>query len=1250
MAQDHTHRDTDEVEKINGSEVITQRKEESTKGASPTTRRRFVGGLASLIAASAFSLTVADETAAQVTEGNDRPTQRLTSPDGTVEVLVDVADGMPRYSVAYDGTTVVDDAGLGFEFQNQPDFVEGLTVTGSERSTTDEIWTPVWDQYDEICEHYEELRLGLAESGEDGRALTVEIRAFDDGVGFRYVFPEAGGFGDFIVSAERTEFAFADDYAAWWIPNDFNSYEYTYNETPLSEVGARSPFGGAHTPITMQAADDLYVSVHEADLVDYAGMAVEPTSEGGATFETALAPLPDGTKVLASEPHRSPWRTIQLGERPGDLIESNLIVNLNEDYDPAEFPQGVDWIEPQKFIGVWWLMITGRAQWEYQGMQTGNHGAQTGRVKQYMDFASEHDIPGVLVEGWNEGWSSYPDGGGGAFDFTEPYPDFDLQEVTSYGPSLDPPTQMTMHNETAGGFENYESQLDEAFPLYDGLGVHTVKTGYVNDDGNLTGEGHNHHNQVLVNHHHLVARTAAANRQMLEMHEPIHPTGRRRSYPNLMTREGVYGQEYDSFGEVPPSHHVTFPFTRMLGGPVEFTPGIFDMDSGSGGVETTRAKQLAMYPTYFSGLQMVADLPSSYLADQPSTISAGDVAQAEFGNHDGFTEASSWANAQGERYVEFDPNSVDTGSAVTWTLEDTASGEYDMHLRYASDAENNAVPADESRTATITVDGSPAAQVTFQTTDYWDVWDSVSATVTLEADSETVGVLLAEDDSGGFNLDSVALTDTGEPMPEPETAPIRGSTIDAFQFIEDVPASGWDDTRVLDSAIGDYMVTARQKDDVWYVGAMTDEGGRALNVDLGFLSPRSEKGRKHGKGRRHGRGNRHGPRGPKYVAEIYSDGIDARYDKNLEPVRIDEAIVTPDTTLLASMVGSGGTAVRLRPARGREIHELPTYQRPDQDIEVSIDSETFIREPFIRATGSNDGAYIGGTTVEVVVDGEVRTVSNVRFPPNTADATDEFSYALDEPGTYEVTIRTTDGDTLATKTVTVTPPETVAAIDDSTGDDDGPGAYTYPTADAYRDGAFDLSSVSVAQTPSLARFTFEVENLYDVWGGRFSPHMFVLWARDPEMSGGTTESLDDLGANVSFEQPWHYRLYITGWAMGAVNAGGSALTDENGSAIPLRPTVDFDAGTVTLDIARNAFGGTDLANLEIVAGVGSEEYGHFRPVLAEASGHRFGGAKADAVDQAPLLIDVTTPEDVSQEAALDYSADTLATLSYVPLE
>jgi hypothetical protein len=1127
-------------------------------------RRKFVGGLASLFAASAFSVTVPDDVAARVTEGDDSPTQTVTSPDGAVEVTVDVEDGVPSYSVAYGETTVVADSALGFEFRNQEPFGEGIAVTGSERSTHDSTWTPIWDQYDEIRERYEELRVGLRESGGAGRSLTLAVRAFDDGVGFRYVFPEDGGFGDFVVSSERTEFAFGGDYTAWWIQNDFNSYEYAYNETTLSEIGSESPTGGAHTPITMRA-DDLYLSVHEADLVDYASMAVEPVSEGSTTFESTLAPLPDGTKVTASAPHRTPWRTIQLGERPGDLVESSLIVNLNEPRDPAAFPKGTDWIEPQKFLGVWWLMITGRADWQYLGPRTGNHGAQTGRMKQYMDFASEHAIPSVLVEGWNEGWNSYP-GDGSTMDFDDPYPDFDWAEVTEYGRRLDPPVRMTSHNETAGNVTNYETQLDNdpnPFADYEELGIRSIKTGYVADSGvSIDGTIYNHHCQPMVNHHHLVYRKAAEHRQMLEIHEPIKPTGERRTYPNVMTREGVLGQEYDSFGYVSPSHHVTFPFTRMLGGPVEYTPGIFDADSGSGGIETTRAKQLAMYPTYFSGLHMVADLPSSYLADRPATLSVGDVAQAEFGDLDGFSVGAKWANAQGGRYVPIDPNTVDGGATISWTVEQVGNaGEYDLHLRYANDAEDNAVPAGTPRTATVVVDGSAQARVTFPTTDYWDAWGTVSTTVSLDAGDNTVSVTLTDGDTGGLNLDSVAVTKLGASMPDPETDPICGPTVDAFQFVEDVPAAGWDDTRVLDAAIGEYMLTARRKDDEWYVGAMTDENGRALDVSLDFLSdaPGTRKGHeKHrGKGesdgKPRGRGNGEGRGKPKghrngtaggheradgkghtkgtYVAEIYSDGIEASYDENLTDVRVDKAIVTANSTVLASMIETGGTAVRLRPATSEDVSELPVYERPSQDLDVSIASETFIKEPFIRATGSNSGDYIGGTNVELLVDGEIRATENVRFPPNSSGQTDEFSYAIGDAGTYDVTVRKTDGTVLAAETVTIKPPATVASLSDPSGDDYGPGAYTYPTAGAFEDGAFDLRSFTVEQTPSICQFTFEVENLYNVWGsGRgFSPQMFVLWVRDPNESGGSTASLDDLKATTAFEDAWHYRLEVSGF-------------------------------------------------------------------------------------------------------------------------
>jgi hypothetical protein len=439
----------------------------------------------SLLAASAFSLEVPEAAAAQVENGATESTQTVTSPDGRLSVTVDVSSGEATYSVSHDGTTVVSESGLGFEFEDQAPFETGLRVTGTERTTYDETWEPIWDQYAEIREHYTELRVGLTEErgsgaqaatagqstststptptgartetettqppatepastatatpsdtstpattstsarggtttptqtpattteateqaaaatgreAASGRSLTLVVRVFDDGVGFRYVFPEESGFGDFVVTSERTEFAFTDDHTSWWVENDFDSYEYAYEETPLSQVGSGTSYDGAHTPFTVRTAEGRYLSVHEASLVDYAAMAVEPGAEP-TTFESVLAPLPDGTKVRATVPHRTPWRTIQVGTSPGDLVESNLIVNLNEPYDPSEFPAGTDWVVPEKFIGVWWLMITGRAEWEYRGPRTGNHGAQTGRMKRYMEFASEHGIPSVLVEG-----------------------------------------------------------------------------------------------------------------------------------------------------------------------------------------------------------------------------------------------------------------------------------------------------------------------------------------------------------------------------------------------------------------------------------------------------------------------------------------------------------------------------------------------------------------------------------------------------------------------------------------------------------------------------------------------------------------------------------------------------------------------------------------------------------------------------------------------------------------------------------
>jgi len=1176
-------------------------------------RRDFLGGL-SLTAAAAFSLTVPAHAAARVANDQDSAVQTLSSPDGSIEVTVDVQDGSLTYGVTHDGSTVVGDSSLGFEFQNQPAFGEGLTVTGSERTSTDETWTPVWDQYDEIRDHHEELRIGLEESDDPGRSLTLALRAFDDGVAFRYVFPQDSGFGDFAITAERTQFAFEGDHTSWWIQNDYDSYEYGYRETPLSELGTGTSYDGVHTPLTMRTDDDRYVSVHEADLLDYAAMGLEPT-ETATTLESDLAPLPDGTKVTASAPHRTPWRTVQITDRPGALIESNLIVNCNEPLDPEDFPQGTDWIEPGKFIGIWWLMITDRANWQYRGPNQGNHAAKTGRMKQYMDFASEHGIRSVLVEGWNVGWGSYP-GSGDTMDFDQPYEDFDLEAVTDYGQSLDPPVEMTAHNETSGNISRYESQLAEDpnhFADYDDLGIHSIKTGYVADSGvRIDGEIHNHHCQPMVNHHHLVYREAAKHRQMLEIHEPVKPTGERRRFPNVMTKEGVYGQEYDSFGTISPGQHVTYPFTRMLAGPVEFTPGIFDMDSGSGGIETTRAKQLAMYPTYLSGLHMVADLPSSYLADQPATLSVGGVGQAEFADLGPFNAEAAWGHAQGERYVPMDRASGSSGSRLTWTVEDVPeAGEYDVHVRYANGSGS-------AKTLSV-VAGGTETQLTFPETDNWDVWDSVSTTVSLDAGDETVGVKLAEGDSGRINVDAIAVSQPGESMPEPETDPIRGPTVEEFQFIEDVPAAGWDDTRVLDSAIGEYTITARRKGEEWFVGVITGADARVLDVPLEFLDD------------------------GQYVAELYGDGADAAFDTNLEDVSVDAVLVDAGTTLLASLVESGGLAVRLRPAEAADQDALSRYERPVQDVSASIRSNILTNQSFATVTVENEGSHVGGTEIELVVDGDVVERLNARASPGES-RTVSLGHRFTDGGTYDVEIRTGAATTVASQSVTVVRPQSVAAFLDPFGDDGGAGEYTYPTGSAYRSGAFDLQSLVVTSTPDLARFAFEVATLYDAQDTPrgFSPHMFVLWIHDPSADGGRTSAREDLGANVDFERPWHYRVAASGSTASVVSADGSTLFESS----EINTVVDTESNTATVEVPRSAFDG-DLSTLAIAAGTHAAADGTLRDVAAEATDSAFGGA--DPAENAPRLSDIVTPEGVEQSEALSYGSDDRASLPFVPL-
>lgn len=544
--------------------------------------------------------------------------QSIESPDGQLRVQFALREGTPTYAVSYDGQSLIDRSSLGFEFEDTPPLGDDMVVTGIRRRSTDTTWEPVWGTTDSVRNHYNELAVGLAERYEPGRSLTLLLRVYDDGVAFRYVLPEQEGLEEFAITDERTTFRFADDYTCWWIPDNYESYEDIYQKTPLSGIESTPEVGaevdGTNTPLTMRVDDDLYMSLHEADLTDYAGMTATRVTDYPSVFESTLVPLPDGTKVKAETPHASPWRTLTIGETPGDLVESKLILNLNV---PSEI-EDTSWINPSKYMGIWWEMHIGKATWA-PGPDVG---ATTENAKRYIDFASEHGIESLLVEGWNVGWENGFDQWSNppyTFDFTESTDKYDLEEVVQYGEQQDPTVDVVIHNETGGGVENYENQLEEAYSYYEELGIPSAKLRYVSADGMLIdGELYSHHSQVMVNHHQYVAEMAAEHEIMLNVHEPVKPTGKRRTWPNIMTREGVRGLEYENASPQgnPPNHTLVVPFTRMLGGPVDYNQGIFDVKhleyGGNTRVHNTRARQLALYLIMFSGQQMVADLPENY--------------------------------------------------------------------------------------------------------------------------------------------------------------------------------------------------------------------------------------------------------------------------------------------------------------------------------------------------------------------------------------------------------------------------------------------------------------------------------------------------------------------------------------------------------------------------------------------------------------------------------------------------------------
>ena len=518
-------------------------------------------------------------------------------------------DGRPSYAVLREGRAVIAPSRLGMLFTDVPKFERNLEIAAQRQRSFDETWEQPWGERREIRNHYNELTVTLRERSGPRRDFDVLFRLYDDGLGFRYVFRDQPGLAHLNIAEELTEFTLAEDATAWWIPAfEWNREEYLYNTTPLQQVG------DAQTPITLRTGDGLHVSIHEAALVDYSGMNL--TRVEGRRLKAALTPG-SGTsaKVSVATPFSTPWRTLQVAPRAGDLVESSLILNLNEPNRLGD----VSWVKPMKYVGVWWEMHLERKTWA----SGEKHGATNDNVRRHIDFAAEHGFGGVLVEGWNLGWDGDWFGNGGEFSFTRAYPDFDLEALAAY--ARDRGVVLIGHHETSGHAAHYETQLADAFDLYRRVGIPAVKTGYVADAGQAKVRAADgtiaygwHEGQDMVNHHQRVIAEAAKRHIAVNPHEPVKDTGLRRTWPNAITREGARGMEFSAWGQPgnPPGHEANLVFTRLLAGPMDYTPGIFGMQTRSpGGIQTTWAKQLALYVVVYSPLQMAADLLDNYEAN-----------------------------------------------------------------------------------------------------------------------------------------------------------------------------------------------------------------------------------------------------------------------------------------------------------------------------------------------------------------------------------------------------------------------------------------------------------------------------------------------------------------------------------------------------------------------------------------------------------------------------------------------------------
>ena len=561
--------------------------------------------------------------------------QNITSPDGELSLTFSLNEGTPTYKVDYKGAPVILESRLGFYLNGAEDLLDGFTILGSEQSTFDETWEPVWGEETAIRNHYNELLVHLEQKA-TARKMDIRIRLFDDGYGLRYEFPRQDGLIYFTVKEERTEFALTGDHRAFWMPGDYDTQEYDYFDSRLSEMGAiaadhvsgnasttRFSDWGVQTALTMKSDEGIYITLHEAALVDYSCMHLLYNPET-KVFTSWLTPDAIGNKAYMQTPAKTPWRTAVITDDARELLASRLTLNLNE---PCAL-EDTSWIKPVKYMGVWWELITNKNTWAYANegnvkldlvdfaalKPNGTHGATNENVKRYIDFASKYGFDQLLVEGWNIGWEDwFGQHKDYVFDFVTPYPDFDLPELQKYANERG--MRLMMHHETSASIRNYERHMDKAYQFMVDNGYNSVKSGYV---GNIFPRGEYHYGQLMNNHYLYAIKKAAEYKIMVNAHEAVRPTGLCRTYPNLIGNESARGTEYQSFGGNHPHHVTILPFTRLQGGPMDYTPGIFRMDISSfvpghnSKVLSTLANQLALYVTLYSPLQMAADMPEHY--------------------------------------------------------------------------------------------------------------------------------------------------------------------------------------------------------------------------------------------------------------------------------------------------------------------------------------------------------------------------------------------------------------------------------------------------------------------------------------------------------------------------------------------------------------------------------------------------------------------------------------------------------------